>query len=188
MPVEVLELVDPRLLEALPALPPEFVAFSLAYFRVESPFYLNAGQAAHWAGCRPEQAMRSKRLARWVSAFLDGTPDSISVPEAKAFLSRVTLGEETTEVLDRAGEPIAVQFPAAARLKALELLGKIDGFLVDRTKVELEAPAAPAWDLSKLSGDQLEYLEYLQAVATGQEVPAPSLELVRVEVRAELTD
>lgn len=182
-PPELVAEIDPALLPGLPALRPDQVAWLIAYLSPSSPTYLNEHGAAKWAGQqKPYRGppWRSRRVAAWIAALLDGQPDAISRPEARAFLSRVVLGEETTEALTKHGEVVALAFPPAARLKALELLTKIDGYLIDRVEVGDTRSSAPGWDLSRLSDEQIEYLAWLEAVATGQDPGPAPFDLVRV--------
>jgi phage terminase small subunit len=52
--------------------------------------------------------------------------------ELRELWTRVAFGDETETVVTREGDTIAVPMPAAARLKASELLGKSRGMFVER--------------------------------------------------------
>lgn len=182
-PEEVWDIVDKEEALGLPALQMKQLRFFVALFHPDSEAFGDLEAAASYVVLKTRMPAEARRiahrtlsnpyLAKWVEKLKlsDGTIMKLS--EQQRWLTDVVKGREKAETVTKHGIE-ELEFPATSRLKALEILAKTQGTLRDKKEIDLNVNAGvPVWDVSKLTDQELAYLEYLQKKAAGEECQPP---------------
>ncbi len=118
----------------------------------------NATEAARLAGYKGDydtlRSVGSENLTKpairdAIDARVDNCPLVASRQDRLEFLTRVMLGQETDRMMTKEG-PIDVEPAMRDRLKALELLGKIQGDFVQKVELKGEVRESAARELLEL--------------------------------------